>query len=61
LGGYLLQLGIQEIQSRFLKFYYTSVEEMLPSQYFLIAIRELIRAARGKINQLYTPTGDPFL
>jgi hypothetical protein len=60
LGSNLCSLGIQKVQNKFLEFYYTSVSGLLPSQYFLVAIRELLRVSRKRIGTINTGRGDPF-
>lgn len=58
LGNNLLALGNKIIQNTFLKQYEKAIDQMLPSQYFLISIRELIREARNNIANL---SKDEFL
>ena len=61
LGCMILSTGIEEIQLRFIELYYEAVRKLLPAQYFLISIRELLREARTHLFSLNSERGTAFL
>jgi hypothetical protein len=58
LGVFLLHNGIPSIQDDLIRMYYDSVRKSNPGQYFLIAIRNLIREGRKHAFTLNTDKGD---
>lgn len=61
IGCDVLELGIIDIQDKFMTLYYAACETLGHNQDFLLAIKAIIKEVKHSAKSLNTPKGDPFL